>query len=100
MPLHDPTPHRVSGCPVHFLWDGRGFGRVLVRLGFLGFLLTGATFTGAHLLRSEVGRGVGAWLAVGAAVVWLAGQLGSAWAGRALKGRPARAPSAVEGGGA
>ncbi|HEY4221443.1 MAG TPA: hypothetical protein VGO62_08870 [Myxococcota bacterium] len=39
MSLADPSPERVSACPVHFLWDGRGHGRSLVRAGFLGFLI-------------------------------------------------------------
>ena len=55
--LNDPTPHRVSSCPVHFIWDGRGTGRVFVRAGFLmlivGFaLLTGASATGLVVLKS------------------------------------------------
>ncbi len=39
MSFVDPTPHRVSACPVHFIWDGRGRGRTLVRAGFLAALL-------------------------------------------------------------
>lgn len=38
MPFIDPTPHRVSACPVHFIWDGRGRGRPFVRAGFLAML--------------------------------------------------------------
>ena len=38
----DPSEERVSACPVHFLWDGRGKGRVLVRFGFLGLAAAAA----------------------------------------------------------
>ena len=51
--LHDPTPHRVSACPVHFLWDGRGRGRLFVRSGFLGFVVAAMVGVGASLLRIE-----------------------------------------------
>lgn len=38
----DPSEERVSACPVHFLWDGRGRGRSLVRFGFLGLAAAAA----------------------------------------------------------
>lgn len=54
--LNDPTPHRTSACPVHFLWDGKGRGRLFVRSGFLGLIVAGMFGTGATLMRaSEVG---------------------------------------------
>ena len=57
MSLLDPSTERVSACPVHFIWDGRGAGRTWVRLGFLGFLvgamlLLASQWTHAGLLRS------------------------------------------------
>ncbi|MEW5848694.1 MAG: hypothetical protein AB2A00_07755 [Myxococcota bacterium] len=66
---------RESGCPVHFLWDGLGRGRTLVRLGFMALLLWGALATGASLLQlREVREPLGAVLLVVVAV-WGLGQL-------------------------
>jgi hypothetical protein len=73
--LHDPTPHRVSACPVHFLWDGRGHGRVLVRAGFLGFLLAGMALSLSRWLFAPQVKTVGLVVALGAAALWGAGQL-------------------------
>ena len=33
------TLSRISACPVHFLWDGRGSARMLVRIGFMAIIL-------------------------------------------------------------
>ena len=55
----DHNPARISACPVHFIWDGRGKGRTLVRAGFLGFLATGVALTGALALKVEVMNTVG-----------------------------------------
>lgn len=45
------TAHpRESACPVHFVWEGRGAGRTLVRLGFLGFTAWGALWAGVNVL--------------------------------------------------
>lgn len=75
--IADPTPHRVSACPVHFLWDGRGGGRTLVRLGFLGLVVAGALAALAVMTRhSDVQSG--AQLTTTAALVtWGLGQLWS-----------------------
>ncbi len=72
--LQDNNPARVSACPVHFIWDGRGRGRTFVRAGFLGFLATGIALTGALALRLEGMQTAG--LAIGALSVtsWLVGQ--------------------------
>lgn len=88
MPLADPTPARVSACPVHFLWDGMGKGRVLVRTGFLGFLaaaMLGTCGTMMHVMRATEGAAV---VAAVAAVVWCAGQLASVLAKRAAHSSP------------
>jgi hypothetical protein len=87
--LNDPTPHRVSSCPVHFIWDGRGFGRVFVRAGFLMLLvgmalLTGATATGFMVLKTPAAYVLGLAL-----VVWSSGQALSFVVARTA----ARAPS-------
>lgn len=49
----DPSVQRVSACPVHFVWDGRGKGRTWVRAGFLGFLAAGMLATMGSMLRME-----------------------------------------------
>ena len=71
--LNDPSPHRVSACPVHFLWDGRGFGRRYVRGGFFGLVLAGVLYFGNRAF----GLGLGhvfvdfAWMSL---AVWAVGQ--------------------------
>lgn len=72
--LHDPSPHQTSSCPVHFLWDGRGTGRVLVRAGFLGFLLAAMCFTLATMGRIPLLETAGAVVLAAAALLWTAGQ--------------------------
>lgn len=72
--LHDPSPHQVSSCPVHFLWDGRGTGRVLVRAGFLGFLLAAMCFTLAVMARIPLLETAGTVVIALAALSWTAGQ--------------------------
>lgn len=74
MPLIDPTPHRVSACPVHFLWDGRGRGRAFVRGGFLGLLAAGTIATGGLLLRVDAVVTAGQLVAGVALAAWLVGQ--------------------------
>lgn len=68
-----PRDVRESGCPVHFLWDGRGRGRWPVRLGFLGLLAAGGVFAGARSFGWAL-ESVGLAIAVVAALTWLAGQ--------------------------
>jgi hypothetical protein len=73
--IHDPSPQRVSTCPVHFIWDGRGVGRIFVRVGFLGFLVAGGAFTGAMSLRIDALRSFGLVVVAVAAASWGLGQL-------------------------
>jgi hypothetical protein len=35
----DTGTTRTSGCPVHFIWDGKGVGRPVVRAGFMLLLV-------------------------------------------------------------
>jgi hypothetical protein len=70
------TAHpRESACPVHFVWEGRGAGRPLVRLGFLGLTAWGAAFSLVEIL--HLGAAFSPLLAglVPVAVVYLGGQL-------------------------
>jgi hypothetical protein len=78
-PFADTTVHRVSACPVCFVWDGRGWGRPLVRLAFLGVVLAGVLHSGVRALSlspsavatvQEVAMGVFAISCVG----WVVGQ--------------------------
>jgi hypothetical protein len=71
VPLIDPTPRRVSACPVHFLWDGRGRGRTFVRSGFLGLLAGGMLATAGAVTAGRVALGC-------AFAAWLVGQALSA----------------------
>lgn len=75
MSFIDPTPHRVSACPVHFIWDGKGRGRSLVRAGFLGFLVASALALAAAAMHADAIRQAGAMLAVAAAASWLSGHV-------------------------
>lgn len=54
MSFIDPTPHRVSACPVHFIWDGRGRGRTWVRAGFLASLLAFGLAMLAQMIHVDV----------------------------------------------
>ncbi len=86
--LNDKNPARVSACPVHFIWDGRGRGRSLVRAGFLGFLATGIAFTGALALRIDVLNTAGIAIGATALTSWGLGQVVSY-----LEARQHRAPT-------
>jgi hypothetical protein len=74
VPLSDPTLERVSACPVHFLWDGRGRGRAFVRAGFLGFLLAALVGCVRPILHIEIAAVAAVVILAGAAVVWSVGQ--------------------------
>ena len=84
--LTDPTPHRVSACPVHFIWDGRGQGRVFVRVGFLAFLVAGALFSGAVMLHVHPMRTAAAVVAMVAFAAWSLGQVLTARTARMSQG--------------
>lgn len=72
--LNDPSPHRTSACPVHFLWDGRGKGRALVRGAFLALLVAGMCFTAGRWLRMDALEMVATAVAALAGAAWLVGQ--------------------------
>jgi hypothetical protein len=80
---------RESACPVHFVWDGRGVGRPLVRAGFLLFLLAGTLVTAATMLHSAMLRDGAALAGIAGTLAWAAGQVGTVVV-RRLTGR--RAP--------
>ena len=73
--IQDPSPQRVSACPVHFIWDGRGHGRTWVRMGFLGFMAAGMLATTATWLRLETLADLSWMTLAGAGISWGAGQL-------------------------
>jgi hypothetical protein len=72
--IKDPSPHAVSSCPVHFIWDGRGRGRAFVRWGFLGLIATGMVWTGLSLLRVDAAATVGTAVLGASVASWLVGQ--------------------------
>lgn len=69
----DPSLERTSACPVHFLWDARGHGRVWVRLGFLGLVGAGALASASALMRLPALAQAGALVAATSGLAWLAG---------------------------
>ncbi len=83
--LHDPNPHRTGACPVHFIWDGRGYGRVFVRSGFLGFLLAAMCFTLGTMMRLPPLETAGVVVLSLAATSWALGQLISGVVARQVK---------------
>ena len=80
-------PLRESGCPVHFIWDGHGVGRPLVRSGFLGILLAGALMSGSSMPALHALAAPGLWSMTAAIGVWAAGQAFSALAKWRLRRR-------------
>ena len=74
MPLADPSVERVSACPVHFLWDGRGVGRFYVRAGFLGFLAAGFFACLARMPHAAVPMSVALGLCAVSATAYVVGQ--------------------------
>jgi len=83
MPI-DTSPHRVSACPVHFLWDGRGLGRPVVRTSFMAFAVAGGLATLGWMSHRDDVSLAATMLAGVAAVGWTLGQLFSKLATRAL----------------
>lgn len=71
----DISLRRESNCPVHFIWDGNGLGRPLVRLGFLLAVITGALLMMALMIHDDAVHAGARFVAVAAAVTWLSGQL-------------------------
>ena len=79
--LNDPTPRRVSSCPVHFIWDGQGKGRMFVRAGFITFLGAMVLATGERAMVTDLGS-VPRTLLMVSAVAWVTGQLLTLWTRR------------------
>lgn len=88
MSFVDPTPHRVSSCPVHFIWDGKGRGRSLVRAGFLGVLVAAGLALIASALHLDVVRQAGLVLLLASTVSWLSGHLLGIKALNPVRARP------------
>ncbi|MCP4503882.1 MAG: hypothetical protein GY822_28480 [Deltaproteobacteria bacterium] len=78
----DTRPHQVSACPVHFIWDGVGLGRPFVRVGFMGFMLSGVLYSAKMSFSSSVFATAAAWTFALSGVSYLFGQAFSAWAKR------------------
>jgi hypothetical protein len=70
----DPSTERVSACPVHFIWDGRGLGRSFVRGGFLGVIAAGMLVTAGQMVHVDVLKSGGLVVLVGSLASWLTGQ--------------------------
>ncbi len=66
---------RESACPVHFIWDGAGPGRWLVRLGFLGATAWGTAYFGALVFRFNGALPYIGWAAIPVATSWVVGQV-------------------------
>lgn len=75
MSFVDPTPHRISACPVHFIWDGRGRGRTLVRAGFLAALLAFGLAMLSQIVHVDVVRTAAMLIGALGVTAWCAGHL-------------------------
>ena len=73
--IYDPNPNHVSACPVHFIWDGRGKGRIFVRMGFMGFILTAMAAVLGFGLRMAVAQDIAMGIGIAAVSLWGLGQL-------------------------
>lgn len=80
--LSDPSPNPTSACPVHFLWDGRGRGRLFVRGGFLGLVASGMVGTGGMLVGADAAAPLALSVLGLSGVVWSIGQALSFFAAR------------------
>lgn len=72
--IQDHAEHRVSACPVHFIWDGLGKGRMLVRWGFFGLVFALAVFTGTKWMHLDVARPVALGLLGVSLALYVVGQ--------------------------
>jgi hypothetical protein len=84
----DTSVRRESACPVHFVWDGNGAGRPVVRVGFLLLLLASmvvAAGAALHLATVIAAGKLGVAVAGG---VWLCGQGLTKLAARATRSAP------------
>jgi hypothetical protein len=75
----DISVRRESNCPVHFVWDGNGLGRPVVRLGFLLALVAGAAMSAGVMFASRTTTSIGATVGIVAGVTWALGQLLTRW---------------------
>lgn len=75
MAIIDTSLRRESNCPVHFVWDGNGVGRPVVRLGFLMVLAGGLLVTGTEMLHLEAAAGPARMFLLAGVVVWALGQI-------------------------
>jgi len=66
---------RESACPVHFIWDGRGHGRQLVRFGFLGLLGAALAWAAARTFVVDALITPALIVTAASAVVYVAGQV-------------------------
>jgi hypothetical protein len=71
----DTSLRRESNCPVHFVWDGNGLGRPVVRIGFLLLLVAGGALSAGLMLHAPAVTGVGRVVAVVALATWGLGQV-------------------------
>lgn len=78
---YDAGLKRTSACPVHFVWDGVGIGRPMVRWGLMAIAGAGAlwTLTALAFPSYSVWGQRAALCAVG---LWSAGQVASKLAAR------------------
>ncbi len=74
MAFFDTSIQRESACPVHFVWDGNGLGRPVVRVAFLLCLVAGALGALGVMLTSANVMSAARGVAVVAGVGWIAGQ--------------------------
>lgn len=94
----DISLRRESTCPVHFVWDGNGVGRPVVRLGFLLILITGTLMSAGLMFASKPTTALGLQVGIAAAVIWGVGQVltrVSVAVGRRRGTLPARLASAA-----
>ena len=80
--LRDARAENISACPVHFIWDGRGMGRLPVRIGFMGFVVGAMLYTSQIALRMDVLSTLASWTFMGSLASYAVGQVLSAWAKR------------------
>ena len=68
---------RITACPVHFLWDGRGQARKMVRLGFLGITLGLLLTVGTKIWPASFLQTVAEPVLIFGGLVWTYGQFKS-----------------------
>ena len=77
--LENTDCRRFSACPLHFLWDGKGQARKLVRFGFATIILSMSLKMGDRLWPSLGLNQVAAPGLMFGGLLWGYGQLKSAW---------------------